>query len=156
MIIGIPIYNGVDLLDVAAPYEIFNWMKEKAPDLRVEVYLLAEELNDVKTLNGLTLKPHKKFRDFSTLDVLWVPGGDPAALKALMNVRQRNPRDPAPRLNMTGVLLPERAADEKYPTLCSRSVCCLAWVVGRRSSTQALPATATPSHRRGHGQGVPV
>ena len=48
MIIGIPIYNGVDLLDGAAPYDIFNWMKEKAPDLRVEVYLLAEELNDVK------------------------------------------------------------------------------------------------------------
>ena len=50
MITGIPIYNGVDLPDVAAPYEIFNWMKEKAPDLRVEVYLLAEKLNDVKTL----------------------------------------------------------------------------------------------------------
>ena len=48
MITGIPIYNGVDLLDGAAPYDIFNWMKEKAPDLRVEVYLLAEELNDVK------------------------------------------------------------------------------------------------------------
>jgi transcriptional regulator GlxA family with amidase domain len=31
------------------------------------------------------MKPHKKFRDFSTLDVLWVPGEDPAALKALMN-----------------------------------------------------------------------
>jgi putative intracellular protease/amidase len=89
MIIGIPIYNGVDLLDVAAPYEIFNWMKEKAPDLWVEVYLLAQELNDVKTLNGLTMKPHKKFRDFSTLDVFWVPGGDPAALKALMNDPRR-------------------------------------------------------------------
>jgi len=31
------------------------------------------------------MKPHKKFRDFSTLDVLWVSGEDPAALKALMN-----------------------------------------------------------------------
>ena len=31
------------------------------------------------------MKPHKKFRDFSTLDVLWVPGGEPAALKALMD-----------------------------------------------------------------------
>jgi len=67
MIIGIPIYNGVDLLDVAAPYEIFNWMKEKAPDLRVEVYLLAEELNDVKTLNGLTMKPHKSSGIFPRL-----------------------------------------------------------------------------------------
>lgn len=65
-------------------------------------------------------------------------------------------RDPAPRLDMTGMLLPERAADEKYPILCSRSVCCLAWVVGRRSNTQPLPATATPWHRRGDGRGVPV
>ena len=33
MIIGIPIYEKVDLLDVAAPYEIFNWMKESVPNV---------------------------------------------------------------------------------------------------------------------------
>lgn len=38
MIIGIPIYEKVDLLDVAAPYEIFNWMKQFAPALKVEFY----------------------------------------------------------------------------------------------------------------------
>lgn len=38
MIIGIPIYEKVDLLEVAAPYEIFNWMKQFAPALKVEVY----------------------------------------------------------------------------------------------------------------------
>jgi transcriptional regulator GlxA family with amidase domain len=85
MIIGIPIYNGVDLLDVAAPYEIFNWMKEKAPDLDIEVHLLGENLKNITTLNGLTMRPQKKFRDYPTLDVLWVPGGAPEALKGLID-----------------------------------------------------------------------
>jgi len=84
MIIGIPIYDGVDLMDVAAPYEIFNWMKDKAPELGVEVHLLAADMKSVTTLNGLTMKPQGKFRNFRKLDVLWVPGGDPRALKRLM------------------------------------------------------------------------
>jgi cyclohexyl-isocyanide hydratase len=85
MIIGIPIYNGIDLLDVAAPYEIFHWMKEYVKRREhVEVYLLAATLEDVTTLNSLTMKPHKQFCDVSTLDVLWVPGGDPQALQELM------------------------------------------------------------------------
>jgi len=87
MIIGIPIYQKVDLLDVAAPYEVFNWMKEHVPG--VEVYLLAEKAGGVTTLNGLTMKPHKRFAELPTLDVLWVPGGDPSALKKLMTDSKR-------------------------------------------------------------------
>jgi hypothetical protein len=48
MLIGIPIYEKVDLLDVEAPYEIFNWMKESVQS--VEVYLIAEK-------PGETLRP---------------------------------------------------------------------------------------------------
>lgn len=44
----------VDLLDVAAPYELFNWMKESVPG--VEVYLIAKKPGNVTTLNGLTLR----------------------------------------------------------------------------------------------------
>ncbi len=29
MIIGIPVYDGVDLLDVTGPYEMFKWMKRR-------------------------------------------------------------------------------------------------------------------------------
>ena len=72
MIIGIPIYDGVDLLDVAAPYEIFNWMKAEAPALGVEVMLLAVDMKDVTTLNGLAMRPQGKFKEFASLDVLWV------------------------------------------------------------------------------------
>ena len=28
-IVGIPVYQGVDLLDVAAPCEVFGWMGEE-------------------------------------------------------------------------------------------------------------------------------
>ena len=35
------------------------------------------------------MKAHKLFADLHTLDVLWVPGGDPSALKKLMNGRTR-------------------------------------------------------------------
>ena len=85
MIIGIPIYEKVDLLDVAAPYEIFNWMSQLAPALKTEVYLIAAKPGLIKTRDGLVMKPHKVFREVPKLDVLWVPGGDPAALNKLMN-----------------------------------------------------------------------
>ncbi len=89
MIIGIPIYEKVDLLDVAAPYEMFNLMKQFVPALQAEVYLVAEKTGSIKTRDGLIMKPHKAFADLPNLDVLWVPGGDPSALKKLMNDRHR-------------------------------------------------------------------
>jgi len=87
MIIGIPIYQKVDTLDVTGPYEILSLMKEFAPTLAVEVYLIAAKPGTITTRDGLLLKPHKVFGDLPKLDVLWVPGGDPTALKKLMNNR---------------------------------------------------------------------
>ena len=87
MIIGIPIYQKVDTLDVTGPYEILSLMKDFAPTLAVEVYLIAAKPGTITTRDGLLLKPHKVFSDLPKLDVLWVPGGDPTALKKLMNNR---------------------------------------------------------------------
>jgi transcriptional regulator GlxA family with amidase domain len=83
-IIGIPIYPGVDLLDVAAPYEIFNWMGEKWKTREVEVYLVAETNDPIHTRDGLQLQPHKIFDQVRQLDLLWVPGGAPPALEQKM------------------------------------------------------------------------
>ena len=43
MIIGMPVYDGVDLLDVAGPHEMFNWMKQslKKSGVEIEVRLTA-------------------------------------------------------------------------------------------------------------------
>ncbi|HEY0547102.1 MAG TPA: DJ-1/PfpI family protein [Pyrinomonadaceae bacterium] len=83
--IGIPIYVGVDLLDVAAPYEIFNWMKQELKGTReVAVQLLAAANKAVMTRDGLSFSPQNTFAEAPQLDLLWVPGGDPAALEKMM------------------------------------------------------------------------
>ena len=75
MIIGIPVYQGVDLLDVAGPHEIFKWMS-----IPVTVELVAEAAGDITTRDGFTFKASKSFEHASKFDVLWVPGGAPEAL----------------------------------------------------------------------------
>ena len=89
MLIGIPIYPKVDLLDVAAPVEIFDAMRANAPHLGVEICLIAENDREVVTRSCVTLKPQKRFDEVPALDVLWVPGGDPSALEALMHDPKR-------------------------------------------------------------------
>jgi cyclohexyl-isocyanide hydratase len=44
-VIVIPIYEGVDLIDVAAPYEVFNWMAESWKERKVEYsYQISTEI----------------------------------------------------------------------------------------------------------------
>ena len=86
--ITIPIYPGVDLLDVAAPYELFNWMASVWKARAATVCLAAADMAPLKTRDGFVLTPQRSFADFHPADhpthLLWVPGGDPAALRVLM------------------------------------------------------------------------
>lgn len=79
-IIAIPIYPGVDLMDVAAPYEVFQWMATQWTARRVQVFLVAEEQKLVATRDGLELSPHCTFDLVPSVDLIWIPGGDPNAL----------------------------------------------------------------------------
>jgi transcriptional regulator GlxA family with amidase domain len=81
MIIGIPVYEKVDLLDVTAPHEILSWMNQPKADVRI----IAEEPCEITSRDGFCFKAQYGFSDIETLDVLWVPGGDPDALKLLMS-----------------------------------------------------------------------
>ena len=76
--IGIPVYQGVDLLDVTGPHEIFSWMER--PNRHIDLQLIAVDDSDVTTRDGFVFKPNKTFANASKLDVLWVPGGSPQAL----------------------------------------------------------------------------
>lgn len=90
--IGIPIYPGVDPLDVAGPYEVFgNMAAEVADRCAVTVLVLAETEAPVPTRRfetdrtpPLALVPQATFDNVAALDVLWVPGGAVDALNALM------------------------------------------------------------------------
>lgn len=80
-VIVVPIYEGVDLLDVAPPYEIFCWMGENWPERKVEVYLAAERRDrPLFTRDRFQLTPHKTFDELSHVDMIWAPGGNPPDL----------------------------------------------------------------------------
>ena len=82
MKLGIPVYPGVNLLDVAGPYEMFNWVDESKG---LETVIVSEDGGPVETMNHLRFEAHASFAATPTLDVLWVPGGAPEALGTIMS-----------------------------------------------------------------------
>ncbi|GGL26072.1 DJ-1/PfpI family protein [Caulobacter rhizosphaerae] len=82
MRLGIPVYEGVDLLDVAGPAEMFYWAGKDQP---LETLILSEDGGPVTAMNGIRFEVQASFADVSALDVLWVPGGDPEVLGQIMS-----------------------------------------------------------------------
>jgi transcriptional regulator GlxA family with amidase domain len=82
MIIGMPVYEGVELLDVAGPYEMFRWAD-------IEVELVAKTPGLVRFNRGFRFEVPTSFADAGRWDVLFVPGGDPSVLPELMRDPQR-------------------------------------------------------------------
>lgn len=82
--IGIPIYSGVDLLDVAAPYETFNWMAEAWSDKKTSVLLIGQKKKPIKSRDNFRISPDTTFKKCPQLDLLWVPGADPSSLERTM------------------------------------------------------------------------
>jgi transcriptional regulator GlxA family with amidase domain len=81
MRLGIPIYEGVNLLDVAGPLEMFYWASRDNP---LETVLVSADGGGVTSLNGVYFSAQASFAQTPALDILWVPGGKPAALEAIM------------------------------------------------------------------------
>ena len=82
MIIGIPVYEGVDALDVVGPFEMFHWAG-------YDVRLVAETPGLIATFTGPVLQVTCSFADAEDFDVLWTPGGNPDALADLMEDPRR-------------------------------------------------------------------
>jgi len=86
MKLGIPVYQGVNLLDVAGPLEMFFWAAFDTKDL----VLISADGQPVTSIKGVRFDAQASFAQTPALDILWVPGGDPDALVAIM----RNPESP--------------------------------------------------------------
>jgi cyclohexyl-isocyanide hydratase len=76
-IIGIPVYDDCDLLDVTGPYEMLAW-----GGLAVE--LVTQNPGLIKSGKGLTFAVTTGFAQAADYDALWVPGGEPDAIARLM------------------------------------------------------------------------
>ena len=88
--VGIPVYDLVNLMDIAAPCEMFFWMNltwqsQTSKQKSAQVSLVAATTESVATIEGVPIIPKLSFADCPQLDLLWVPGGYPTALKDRMN-----------------------------------------------------------------------
>jgi transcriptional regulator GlxA family with amidase domain len=84
--IGILVYNGVDLLDVSVPYELFQWAAEFDETLSLSVHVVAENRGPVTSHHGFRFEVDEDFRGCPQLDVVWVAGAKPQLLaKAMKN-----------------------------------------------------------------------
>jgi transcriptional regulator GlxA family with amidase domain len=72
--IGIVIFERVEELDVAGPYEVFGWAATMRSDL-LAVSLVAETLSPVRCDKAMRILPDFSFEDCPQYDVLFVPGG---------------------------------------------------------------------------------
>ena len=71
---AILIFNDVEVLDFAGPYEVFNVVpsKEKA----FNVYTVAPVDKNISARNGLRVRADFTFGDYPRPDIVIVPGGD--------------------------------------------------------------------------------
>jgi len=77
MILGIPVYEGVDVLDVMGPFELLNWAG-------FDVQIAAVKAGPIKCRGGAIIVAPLEFRDAPQYGALWVPGGDPDQLSRMM------------------------------------------------------------------------
>jgi len=80
LIVGIVIFDDVEILDVAGPFEVFavtrlneeQRVKQSSP---FKVYLIAEKNKQITAIGGLRLTPDVTISECPELDLLIVPGG---------------------------------------------------------------------------------
>lgn len=73
--VGIFLFNDVELLDFAGPYEVFSVTAELNDYGLFKVFSVSPDGGAVKTVNGLRVVPDYGFADHPPIDILVVPGG---------------------------------------------------------------------------------
>jgi len=72
--LGIVIFDNVEDLDFTGPLEVFGTASHVNPN-SLQIFTIQRDGREVKTVNGLRVKPDYNFRECPKLDILLVPGG---------------------------------------------------------------------------------
>lgn len=72
--VGIYLFEGMELLDFAGPYEVFTMVNQGDPS-SFNVYTVSENQPEVRSFNGLVAKADYIFSDSPQADILVIPGG---------------------------------------------------------------------------------
>ena len=80
LIVGILIFDDVEILDVTGPFEVFavtrlNEKQRLQQSSPFKVYLISETKNQILAIGGLRLTPDMTISECPELDLLIIPGG---------------------------------------------------------------------------------
>lgn len=73
--VGIFVFQDVELLDFAGPYEVFSVASELHGHALFSTFTVAGQTGEVRSVNGLRVCPDYGFDGHPAIDVLVVPGG---------------------------------------------------------------------------------
>ena len=79
MRLGIPVYEGVNLLDVAGPLEMFYWADQENNNL--QTVLVSEDGGGVTSINGVHFKAQASFAQTPRSMSCGSPAANPRRLK---------------------------------------------------------------------------
>ncbi len=74
--VGILLFDDVELLDFAGPYEVFAVADELNNHSLFDVFTLSENGNEIRTIHGLRVQPDYSTGSAPRIDILVIPGGD--------------------------------------------------------------------------------
>lgn len=72
--VGIYLFEGVELLDFAGPYEVFTMVNQRNSSA-FNVYTVSENQQEIRSFNGLVAKADYTFSNSPQADILVIPGG---------------------------------------------------------------------------------
>lgn len=73
--VGILIFDNVELLDFAGPFEVFSVASELNNFELFNVFTVSKNLEPIETINGLSVNPKYDFNSCPNIDILIIPGG---------------------------------------------------------------------------------
>jgi transcriptional regulator GlxA family with amidase domain len=92
--VGIFLFNDIELLDFAGPYEVFSVSSELNDYQLFKVFTITQDGREIKSVNGLKVIPDYHFTNHPPIDILVVPGGVGTKIEmvneAVLNWLQQN------------------------------------------------------------------
>ncbi len=73
--VGIFLFDDIELLDFAGPYEVFSVTSELNDYSLFNVFCITQDGTGIKSVNGLKVTPDYSFTNHPRIDILVVPGG---------------------------------------------------------------------------------
>lgn len=74
--VGILLFDGIELLDFAGPFEVFSVTSELNNYELFKVFTVARNGEETKSVNGLKSIPDFSFDNHPGIDILVIPGGE--------------------------------------------------------------------------------